>query len=182
MAKLRLYKIISKLKSVKPLERIVDLGSGYNGRSLEKIIKLFPEIKTAVGADLSVGESSVNPKIKLIAADLNKALPLSGESFDAAICTAVIEHLPDPESAIGETFRILKPGGSFILTTPSPLNKKVVEFLAFRLGLLDKTEIVDHKNYFTPTELKKMMSRSGFKKIEIKTFQLGCNILVSCNK
>jgi len=182
LAKLRFNKIIGKLKNVKPLEQIIDLGAGFNGQLLVKTLKLFPGIKSAVGIDLSVAENAANSKIKLIEADLNRALPMPDNSFDAAISTAVIEHLADSQFTINEICRILKMGGSFLLTTPSRRTKKILEFLSLNLGWLDKTEVMDHKNYFTPVELKGMLSRAGFKNIEIKTFQFGCNILISCKK
>lgn len=182
LAKLRFNKIIGKLKAVKPLEQIVDLGAGFNGLMLVEIIKLFPGIKNAVGVDLSVAAKAANSKVKLIAADLNRALPIPNDSFDAVICTAVIEHLVDSQSTINEIYRILKMGGSFLLTTPSVRAKKILEFLSLNLGWLDTIEITDHEHYFTPVELKNMLSGAGFKNIEIKTFQLGCNILISCRK
>jgi len=182
LAKLRFNKIAGKLKNVKLLEQIIDLGAGFNGLTLIKTLKLFPGIKSAVGVDLSVAENAANSKIKLIAADLNRALPMPDNSFDAAISAAVIEHLSDSQFAINEIYRILKIDGSFLLTAPSPRAKKILEFLSLNLGWLDKTEIMDHKHYFTPVELKDMLSRAGFKNIEIKTFQFGCNILISCKK
>ena len=182
LAELRLNKISGQLKAVKPLEQIADLGSGFYGHTLLEIIKLFPGIKNAVGVDLSVAEKAADPKIKLVAADLNKILPLKNETFGAVICTAVIEHLTDPELMAGEAFRILRPGGMLILTTPSRLNKKIVEFLAFRLGWFDQAEIADHKNYFMPAELESLLSRAGFKNIKIKFFQVSLNILAVCQK
>lgn len=182
LAEMRFNKIAGKLKAVKPLEEIVDLGAGFNGLMLTKILKLFPGIKNAVGVDLSVAGNSANPKIKLIAANLNDKLPFQDNAFNAVISTAVIEHVKDGRFTINEIYRVLKIGGSFLLTTPSRRAKKILEILSLNLGWLDKTEITDHENYFSPAELKNMLSRAGFKNIEIKTFQFGCNILISCKK
>lgn len=44
-------------------------------------------------------------------------LGLADESFDVVLCTEVLEHLPEPQAAIDEMFRVLKPGGTLILTT-----------------------------------------------------------------
>jgi SAM-dependent methyltransferase len=40
------------------------------------------------------------------------------ETFNAIICTEVVEHTKNPFSAIAELHRILKPGGYLLLTTP----------------------------------------------------------------
>lgn len=39
-------------------------------------------------------------------------------SFDFVLCSEVLEHVPDPESALRTLFRILKPGGVAVVTTP----------------------------------------------------------------
>jgi SAM-dependent methyltransferase len=33
------------------------------------------------------------------------------------LCTEVLEHLPEPQKAVDEIFRVLKPGGTLLLTT-----------------------------------------------------------------
>jgi ubiquinone/menaquinone biosynthesis C-methylase UbiE len=41
------------------------------------------------------------------------------ESFDAVICMGVIERVGDYEKALGEMVRVLKPGGTLMVTTPN---------------------------------------------------------------
>tara|TARA_Y100001934_G_scaffold226316_1_gene271425 strand:- start:64 stop:783 length:720 start_codon:yes stop_codon:yes gene_type:complete len=48
-------------------------------------------------------------------------LPFDEASFDAAISADVIEHLNDREAHLREIHKILKPGGTLILTTPRSL-------------------------------------------------------------
>lgn len=45
-------------------------------------------------------------------------IPTDDETFDSAICTAVLEHLEEPEQAIRECYRVLKPGGFAIYSVP----------------------------------------------------------------
>lgn len=45
-------------------------------------------------------------------------LPVLGKSIDLVLCIEVLEHVADPFSAIKEMYRVLKPGGKIILTTP----------------------------------------------------------------
>ena len=46
------------------------------------------------------------------------SIPAESESFDAILCTEVLEHLPDPIAAVTELTRLLRPGGLLLLTAP----------------------------------------------------------------
>jgi len=44
--------------------------------------------------------------------------PVPDASFDAVICSQVLEHIFTPAEFLGEINRVLRPGGSLLLTTP----------------------------------------------------------------
>jgi SAM-dependent methyltransferase len=46
------------------------------------------------------------------------AIPLPDRTFDAAVCTEVLEHVPDPVAALRELRRLLVPGGHVCVTMP----------------------------------------------------------------
>ena len=46
-----------------------------------------------------------------------QALGVRDAAFDVVLCTEVLEHLREPQQAIDEMFRVLKPGGRLLLTT-----------------------------------------------------------------
>lgn len=52
-----------------------------------------------------------------IVSDITK-IPRDNHSFDAILCTEVFEHIPDPLAALKEFSRLLKSGGTLILTAP----------------------------------------------------------------
>ncbi|MBT8485790.1 MAG: class I SAM-dependent methyltransferase [Phycisphaerales bacterium] len=45
-------------------------------------------------------------------------VPADDASFDSALCTAVLEHLEEPEAALRECHRVLKPGGAAVYSVP----------------------------------------------------------------
>lgn len=52
---------------------------------------------------------------------------LASDSFDAALCMHVLEHLPDDRAAMHELYRVLKPGGWAAVSTPIRLDQKTFE-------------------------------------------------------
>ncbi len=48
-----------------------------------------------------------------------EALPFASESFQVAFALDVLEHLPDERPALRELYRVLKLGGSLIITVPA---------------------------------------------------------------
>ena len=48
-----------------------------------------------------------------------ECLPLSDQGFEYVLLSEVLEHLLDPDVALREVWRILKPNGLLFLTTPT---------------------------------------------------------------
>ena len=51
------------------------------------------------------------------------AIDLPNDSFDAILCSHVLEHIPDDQMAMQELYRVLKPGGWAILQVPLDKSK-----------------------------------------------------------
>ncbi len=59
-------------------------------------------------------------------------LPFRNASYDAVLCTEVLEHVPDPSRLLQEIARLLKPDGVLILTTPQTWGLHLEPFDYFR--------------------------------------------------
>ena len=55
-------------------------------------------------------------------ADLSQALPFDDASFDCVTCVEGLEHLENPFQAVRELARVLRPGGTLVLSMPNYLN------------------------------------------------------------
>lgn len=163
---------------------LTDIGCGYNIPFLEWAEKRF-KIRNLAGIDLSIQEQLLsNSHYDLKIGDLNLALPWADNSMTLVTSLAVLEHLTNPAGNLKEIYRLLKPGGRLILTTPAPIAKPLLEFMAFKLKIIDATEIRDHKQYFSKNSLENILLDAGFpdKQIIIKKFMFGFNNLAICTK
>ena len=52
-----------------------------------------------------------------VVADVTQ-IPFCDAAFDSALCTEVLEHLPEPGRCLAEIHRVVKPGGSVFFTVP----------------------------------------------------------------
>ncbi len=67
-------------------------------------------------------------------------LPFADQSFDTVLVTEVLEHVENAERAVGEIFRILRPGGHALITVPYfyPTHEAPYDYRRFtHFGLTD---------------------------------------------
>ena len=93
------------------------------------------------------------------------ALDFPDKSFDVALLTAVIEHVPVPEKAVSEANRILKQGGILVLTSPDPF----WEHLATMVGHLKDGQ---HNKVMTISQLSNLIKQNRFTVLKTKKFML----------
>ncbi|KAK3183689.1 hypothetical protein Dsin_030975 [Dipteronia sinensis] len=98
----------------RPGSEILDLMSSWVSH-LPKEAKY----KRVVGHGLNAQELAKNPRLDyFFVKDLNQDQRLEFEdgSFDAVLCTVSVQYLQHPEKVFAEVFRVLKPGGVFIVS------------------------------------------------------------------
>jgi SAM-dependent methyltransferase len=69
------------------------------------------------------------PSVEFLAGDA-EALAFEDASFDAVVCLFGLWHLADPDRAIAEVSRVMKPGGEFVFTTWLPRDWDLFEIVA----------------------------------------------------
>ncbi len=115
-------------------------------------------------------------------------LPYDDNSFDIVTIGFGLRNLPDYQAAIHEVYRVLKPGGQFvILETSNPKNKIVGSLFNFYFGrimpmfgqLIAKSGdeykwlYESTRDFVSKEELKQMMKNSKFTNIKVISHNLG---------
>lgn len=83
-------------------------------------------------------------------------IPLRDGSVDALVSSEVLEHIPDDEAAFREMNRVLKIGGSLIITVP--VNPKYFTY---------DDEFVKHQRRYDARDLVESLERKGFAIVKI---------------
>jgi SAM-dependent methyltransferase len=110
------------------------LEVGYGAGAVQ--VALAPGVDELHGIDLDAEPSIVSGVLKGrgCAAALVRGsvydLPYESEFFDLVVCFSVFEHLSEYKKALGEVYRVLRPGGLFLLGMPSVNKLMEAGFLA----------------------------------------------------
>jgi ubiquinone/menaquinone biosynthesis C-methylase UbiE len=106
---------------------------------------------------------------------------LPGACFDTVVMAALLEHLKTPGEALREVRRLLKPGGSLVLTTPTSLGGRLHAW-GSRLGLTYREAADEHEGFFDYEGLKHLLNEEGLICERYERFLLGMNQLVVARK
>jgi ubiquinone/menaquinone biosynthesis C-methylase UbiE len=174
---LRMFRIKQVLPYINIYKNVdlLDIGCGWEAQLLKSI---EPFISKGTGIDFKTA-SIKSKKIRTITTVINKKLPFKNNSFTFITLLAVLEHLENPEEILSECSRVLRPGGGMLITVPSWHAKPVLEFLAYKLKLVNADEIMDHKRYYNRDDLFKLFEKiKGVKIQEHSYFQWKFNNLL----
>jgi ubiquinone/menaquinone biosynthesis C-methylase UbiE len=107
------------------------------------------------------------PGRQLVQASLMR-LPFADESFDAVICSEVIEHIARDEIQLTDMVRVLSPGGTLVLGTPDYGRWlwRALEGLYKRV--FPQGYATEHINPYTRRELRQEIERLGLTVLDVQ--------------
>lgn len=140
--------------------KVLDIGCG-RGLLLRELSERFAALDLT-GIDISPKlcelSSQNNPSAHIVVGDAEK-LPFSDDSFDVVFMTEALEHMLDYDAAVSEIARVLKSGGTCIVTVP---NRDWVSYEYYdNIRNKNLQPVDDH--YFRFTELSDLLQRHHLK-------------------
>jgi ubiquinone/menaquinone biosynthesis C-methylase UbiE len=118
--------------------------------------------------------------IEIRAGNLDETLPYDDATFDCVVCIEGLEHIENPANAIREFSRLLKPGGTLVVSVPNimnieerlkwlftgytshfkPLSPQFLETVSRDYGGME--EVALHVNAIPYSEVRYLLERNGF--------------------
>lgn len=174
---IRFSKAEKILKRISTNSVLLDIGCGPEYRLYKFLNQQKINMKQYIGIDPTLKKDAVINNIKLYKNAIDKKIGLPSSSCDFVTAFAVLEHVDNPTKLVEESIRILKKGGYFIATTPTPKSKPILEFLSFKLKIISSREIAEHKTYFDKESLSALVSTKNRKIIKgsHEYFEFGLN-------
>ncbi|WP_417762812.1 class I SAM-dependent methyltransferase [Shewanella sp.] len=145
--------------NIPPIHSALEIGCGF-GQGIQLIRNGFGASRiTAMDLDeemltYTAQRYSDSPWLQVVQADATR-LPFDGAAFELVCDFAVFHHIPDWQAAVAEVFRVLKPGGAFVIeelyraAICNPISKRLFEH--------------PQQNRFNHAELKQCLEAVGFR-------------------
>jgi SAM-dependent methyltransferase len=166
--------------------RILDIGCGSYPFFL-----LNTDFSVKYGLDKVMQEDYISNmaghNIIMTCHDIEKSnkLPFDDGYFNIVTMLAVFEHIEEDTliKLLNDIYRILIPGGIYIVTTPSIWTDSLLRFMV-KLRLISSVEIEEHKALYNHVKICSMLAEANFSKEKFRFgyFEMFMNLWVTATK
>lgn len=155
--------------AVRTDDQVLDIGCG-TGTLLAKIADDVPGARLAgvdlVPAMLDVARAKLPPEVPLQVARA-ESLPFEDAAFELAVSNSVLHFLREPDGALREMYRVVRPGGRVAITDWCH-DYLTCRMLDFYLRLFDGA----HFRTYGSAALARMLRAAGFAEISAERYRI----------
>jgi 2-polyprenyl-3-methyl-5-hydroxy-6-metoxy-1,4-benzoquinol methylase len=150
------------LAAIGPAGDVLDFGAGTGQLTMR--LRDAGRYRSITGADLYPRTEAIPADIRWVQGDLNDRLPLGDGSFDLIVAAEVIEHLENPRAMCRELFRLLRPGGRVVVSTPNNESWRALVALIVRghFVAFGDTSYPAHITPLVRQDLDHVLAEAGF--------------------
>ena len=134
-------------------KKVLDIGAG-TGRLTLQLAKRGAEVTAVdISEEMLKKLRSKNEEVRIVIADAED-LPFDNDAFDIVVSAFLVVHLKDPTRFFDEVYRVLKDGGTFLVTN---INQKDPPKVKTRHG-----EIIIESFYHRPEKIREILESLAF--------------------
>jgi 2-polyprenyl-3-methyl-5-hydroxy-6-metoxy-1,4-benzoquinol methylase len=145
---------------------VLDAGCGVGGITRALVAKGARVVALDIGPKLAA-ETRVRCRCDAVVGTITAA-GFASNSFDVVVSSEAVEHTPDPRQSVLELYRLVKPGGSLVLSMPNRLWQAPVR-VASALWLRPYD---GYENFLWPSQLRRVLEKAGARIVEHRGIHL----------
>ncbi len=149
--------------------RVLDVGCGEGQLTAELALAGYSAVGVDVAAEPLRRARASHPGLDVRLLEPDVPWPLDDASFDAVWAGETLEHVLDTAGWLSEVRRVLRSGGSLLLSTPAHGRLRMLG-LALSPRRLDRhfDPRSDHLRFYTRRTLARLLDEFGFERVEVR--------------
>jgi 2-polyprenyl-3-methyl-5-hydroxy-6-metoxy-1,4-benzoquinol methylase len=134
---------------------VLDAGCGVGGLTRALVDRGAHVVALDIGPELAA-TTRARCRCQAVVGTLT-GLGLRTGSFDVVLSSEAIEHTPDPHAALLELYRVVRPGGHLVVSTPNRLWQAPVRIAS----ALNVRPYDGFENFLWPRQLRRVLEHAG---------------------